>query len=104
LQIQELIVAGPICRQDVFDYIEMFYNSKRKQVRNGMLSPVEFEKQQKIQPEGVYETRGYSIFTWRPRIPAAFIHCQPDSRLSLMQSTWPAVGLRSSWQLLIRLT
>ena len=35
-------------RQDVFDYIEMFYNEKRKHVRNGMLSPVEFEKQQKI--------------------------------------------------------
>jgi len=34
--------------QDVFDYIEMFYNPKRKHVRNGMLSPVEFEKQQKI--------------------------------------------------------
>ncbi|MFK3781670.1 IS3 family transposase [Agrobacterium sp. NPDC089420] len=35
-------------RQDVFDYIEMFYNPKRKHVRNGMLSPVEFEKQKKI--------------------------------------------------------
>ena len=35
-------------RQDVFDYIEMFYNPKRKHVRNGMLSPVEFEKKQKI--------------------------------------------------------
>ncbi|MCM2404397.1 IS3 family transposase, partial [Rhizobium sp. S153] len=34
-------------RADVFDYIEMFYNPKRKHVRNGMLSPVEFEKQQK---------------------------------------------------------
>lgn len=34
--------------QDVFDYIEMFYNPKRKHVRNGMLSPVEFEKQQEI--------------------------------------------------------
>ena len=33
--------------QDVFDYIEMFYNPKRKHVRNGMLSPVEFERQQK---------------------------------------------------------
>jgi putative transposase len=32
----------------VFDYIEMFYNPKRKNVRNGMLSPVEFEKQQRI--------------------------------------------------------
>jgi len=30
-------------RQDVFDYIEMFYNPTRKHARNGMLSPVEFE-------------------------------------------------------------
>jgi putative transposase len=35
-------------RRDVFDYVEMFYNPKRKHVRNRMLSPVEFEKQQKI--------------------------------------------------------
>ena len=34
-------------RQDVFDYVEMFYNPKRKHVRNGIPSPVEFEKQQK---------------------------------------------------------
>ena len=40
-------------RQDVFDYIEMFYNPKRKHVRNGMLSPVEFERQQKTRNEGV---------------------------------------------------
>lgn len=35
-------------RQDVFDYIEMFYQPKREHVRNGMLSPADFEKQQKI--------------------------------------------------------
>ena len=40
-------------RQDVFDYIEMFYNPTRKHVRNGMLSPVEFERQQKMKTEGV---------------------------------------------------
>jgi len=40
-------------RQDVFDYIEMFYNPKRKHVRNGMLSPVEFERQQNVRAEGV---------------------------------------------------
>ncbi len=40
-------------RQDVFDYIEMFYNPVRKQVRNGMLSPVEFERQQILKAEGV---------------------------------------------------
>ena len=40
-------------RRDVFDYIEMFYNPKRKHVRNGMLSPAEFERQQKTRTEGV---------------------------------------------------
>lgn len=40
-------------RQDVFDYIEMFYNPKRKHVRNGMLSPVEFERQKKTRTEAV---------------------------------------------------
>jgi putative transposase len=33
-------------RQDVFDYIEMFYNPKRKHTNNGMLSPVDFETRQ----------------------------------------------------------
>ena len=40
-------------RQDVFDYIEMFYNPKRKHVRNGMLSPITFERQHKTVNEGV---------------------------------------------------
>jgi putative transposase len=40
-------------RQDVFDYIEMFYNPVRKHVRNGMLSPIEFERQQILKTEGV---------------------------------------------------
>ena len=34
--------------QDVLDYIEMFYNPTRKHVRNGMLSPVEFERRHQI--------------------------------------------------------
>ena len=40
-------------RQDVFDCIEMFYNPNRKHVRNGMLSPIEFAKQQKLNRQGV---------------------------------------------------
>jgi len=40
-------------RSDVFDYIEFFYNPKRKHVRNGMLSPVDFERQQKMNKQGV---------------------------------------------------
>jgi len=30
-------------RRHIFDYIEMFYKSKRKHARNDMLSPVDFE-------------------------------------------------------------
>ena len=41
-------------RQDVFEYIEMFYNPKRKHTNNGMLSPVDFEtRQQKLNEAGV---------------------------------------------------
>jgi len=47
-------------RQDVFDPIEMFYNPVRKHVRNEMLSPVEFERQQMLKAEGVQKSRGYS--------------------------------------------
>ena len=32
-------------RQDVFDYIEMFYNPKRRHSFSNDLSPVEYEKQ-----------------------------------------------------------
>jgi len=35
-------------RQDVFEYIEMFYNPRRKHTKNGMLSPVAFERQHKV--------------------------------------------------------
>jgi len=35
-------------RQDVFEYIEMFYNPKRKHTNNGMLSPIDFEDRQRI--------------------------------------------------------
>ena len=40
-------------RQDVFDYIEFIYNPKRKHGNNGMLSPIEFERQQKWKVKGV---------------------------------------------------
>ena len=40
-------------RQDAFDYTEMYYNPNRKHVRNGMLSPVVFERQQRTQTENV---------------------------------------------------
>ena len=40
-------------RKDIFDYIEMFYNLKRKYGRNGMTSPIDYGRQQKIRSEGV---------------------------------------------------
>ena len=41
-------------RQDVFDYIEMFYNPTRKHTNNGMLSPVDYEiKQRKMSKASV---------------------------------------------------
>jgi len=41
-------------RRDVFEYIELFYNPKRKHTNNGMLSPVDFEtRQQKLKQAGV---------------------------------------------------
>lgn len=49
-------------RRDVFEYIELFYNPKRKHTNNGMLSPVEYEiRQQKLNRAGVWETRGTSL-------------------------------------------
>ena len=45
-------ICGP-ARQDVFDYIEFFYNPQRKHVRNGMLSLIAFEQQQKLKLQGV---------------------------------------------------
>lgn len=40
-------------RADIFDYIEFFYNPKRKHGKNGMLSPIDFERQQKWKQQGV---------------------------------------------------
>ncbi len=51
-------------RQDVFNYIEMFYNPKRKHVRNRILSPVDFERQQKCNPRAPAKLRAIQAF-WR---------------------------------------
>ena len=40
-------------KQDIFDYIEFFYNSKRKHSNNGMLSPTQFEELQELQIQSV---------------------------------------------------
>lgn len=40
-------------RADVFDYIEMFYNTRRRHGYNGGLSPVKFEQRDSIRLSGV---------------------------------------------------
>jgi len=40
-------------RRDIFDYIEMFYNVRRRHGFNNQLSPVEYEKQYKTSLESV---------------------------------------------------
>ena len=47
-------VTRNAARQDVFDYIEMFYNPNRKHTNNGMLSQVDYDiKQPKTNEAGV---------------------------------------------------
>jgi hypothetical protein len=45
-------------KQDVFDYIEMFYNPKRRRSFSNDLSPVEYEKQYFQRLASVSKTRG----------------------------------------------
>ncbi len=40
-------------RDDIFDYIEFFYNPIRKHGNNGLLSPIEFEQQTIMKRQGV---------------------------------------------------
>lgn len=47
-------------RQDIFDYIEMFYNSKRRHSFSNDMSPVEYEKQYFQRLSSVYKSRGDS--------------------------------------------
>ncbi|HJW23947.1 MAG TPA: IS3 family transposase, partial [Rhodocyclaceae bacterium] len=41
-------------RRDIFDYIELFYNPKRRHGHAGGVAPVEFEKQYFNRLESVY--------------------------------------------------
>ena len=40
-------------RRDVFDYIEMFYNSRRRHGSSGRLSPIAYEKRYKVNQQTV---------------------------------------------------
>ena len=40
-------------RQDILNYIVLLYNPKRKHGNNGMLSPIDFERQQYLELQEV---------------------------------------------------
>jgi len=78
-------------RQGVFDYIEFFYNPKRKHVWNGTLPPIAFEQQQKpnhhqfklLASTGTIETVLYS----NERLRRTFDFFCPSGRRRV-QTTW----------------
>lgn len=45
----------------MFDYIELFYNPKRRHCNNDQLSPMEYEQRYLLRNGTVYETRGNSV-------------------------------------------
>ncbi len=47
-------------RADVFDYVERFYNPRRRHSKLGYLSPMEFEARAMLACPGVHETSGSS--------------------------------------------
>lgn len=61
-------------RQDVFDDIEMFHNPKRKHVRNGMLSPVAFERRRNSSPMASTKLGAIHLHR-RPPLPAQGKRC-----------------------------
>lgn len=52
-------------RSDIFDYIEMFYNSKRRHGSSNQMSPTEYENQYYQRLRSVWIIRGDSIRIWR---------------------------------------
>jgi hypothetical protein len=51
--VKNIRLTGSVLGENQHDYIEFFYNPQRKQVRNGMMSPIAFEQQQKLKLQGV---------------------------------------------------
>jgi putative transposase len=49
----EIYLTRNLAKQDVFDYIEMFYNPRRRHSVSAGMSPVEYEKQYSDRLESV---------------------------------------------------
>jgi putative transposase len=71
-------------RSDIFEYIEMFYNSKRRHGSNGQRSPLDYEKAHQKMVRCVYKVDGYSKPFYHPTLEeslrAAFKHARRQLR------------------------
>ena len=65
--------------RDTFVYIELFYSPQRKHVRNGMLSPIGFEKQQTLNLQAVWQTKGHSGERTQTLVTRLESSCVPPS-------------------------
>ena len=66
-------------KADVFDYIECFYNPKRRHSTIGYLSPVEFEMQAGIRLAGCQPNRVQAI--WQSVLPEYFYGTRRDPQM-----------------------
>ncbi len=64
-------------RADVFDYIERFYNPKRRHSTIGYLSPVEFEDAAMLAQLSVHQTGSSSYLANPPRPDTAMLRHGP---------------------------
>ncbi len=50
---RRIYASRDVARRDVFDYIELFYNSKRRHGNNGNVSPIRYEKSYNVKQQRV---------------------------------------------------
>jgi len=58
---RKIYATRDLARQDIFDYIDMFYNSARKHDSNNMLSPIKNKKRFFMKLGLVLKTQSDSI-------------------------------------------
>ena len=50
---RRIYASREAAKRDVFDYIEMFYNPKRRHGNNGNVSPISYEKSYSLNQQSV---------------------------------------------------
>ncbi len=50
---RQIYASREAARRDVFDYIELFYNPKRRHGNNGNVSPIRYEKSYNLNQQRV---------------------------------------------------